>query len=270
MSLQGGLVNAVKKFFIPSFIIGLFILSCSPDTTNFIEPQIDLPDEPNSVDIIISDMQESHEGIPHGVPISYDWHSYPVIHHALPPIGFHVITNWGQFYEEEQGNLATNTRVQIRNIKTYYLSISSNTWIQLQADCLQIDGNWFPEDFQGPWIPADIQNEEEGISSTAGNGYCFHFWNRDRAEIDPDDIAGIFVTVEAKLIIADSELPDDRLNARYVLNTGADYWTLIINGTNQGGDIGMGRFKYVRTGWRSYNFITLSEEEILNNPPPLD
>ena len=256
------------------FFFSILFFSCDEDNIHFTEPIIDLPDEANSVSIVINDMQNSHEGIPHGVPTSYDWQSSPVIHHALPPEGFNAITNWGQFYEEKHGNPSTNTRVQIRNLKTYYLSISSGNWEQLQAECPYIDGKWFPENFQGSPIQSDNQDEEEGISATAGygesEGYCYHFWKRDRAEIIKGDIAGIFTTLEARLIVANPDLPDDRKEARYVINVGADYWTSLTYGTCQGGDVGMGRFKYVRTGWRSYNFITLNKNEVLNNPPPLN
>lgn len=226
-------------------------------------------DKPNSIDEIINDMKLSHEGIPHGVPISYDWYSNPVVHNALPFASFSspTITNWGQFYEDSYGNLASNTRVQIRSIKTYYLSRQSNQWSELQI-VSPIDGAWYPENFVGSSVTANNRNEVEGISATAGNGYCFHFWKRDRSAINSSDIAGVFITIEARLIENNSNLPDDRASARYLLSAGADYWSdNSPSATNS--SIGTGRFKYVRTGWQHFNFTTVSESNLRSNPPPV-
>ena len=66
-------------------------------------------------------MQLPHEGIPHGVPRGYDWATGPRIQRGNNATGFQALTAWGQFYEDDGGNPAANTRVQIRNIRTYIL-----------------------------------------------------------------------------------------------------------------------------------------------------
>jgi hypothetical protein len=121
-------------------------------------------------------------------------------------------------------------------------------------------------------MPADTRQETSGgISAVAGNGYNFHFWPRERALIDPADVEGIFVTVEARLVVDDADKIDDRTEARYLLNVGADYWLDSDVGwqngaTNSG--IGMGRFKYVEVEWKKFNMITLSRADVYKNPPP--
>jgi hypothetical protein len=54
---------------------------------------------------------------------------------------------------------------------------------------------------------------------------------------------------------------------------GGDYWlnlTAKWNNWQTNGDIGIGKFKYVTTGWRAFNMTTLSPEQITQNPPPLE
>lgn len=225
-------------------------------------------DKKNSIDEIIDDMNKAHESIPHGVPSNYDWYSSPVIHNVYPPNGYGFLTNWGQFFETVAGNKTKNTRVQIRNLKTFYLSSLTLRWYELQIS-EPIDGKSFPEN-QATTIgsPSDMKYDKEGISATAGNGSCFHYWPRGRAAINPSDIKGIYTSCEARLIVADASLSDDRADARFVLNVGADFWQNNESGLNT--LVGMGRLKYVCTGWRTFNFSTLGESTLRQNPPPLN
>ncbi len=191
------------------------------------------------------------------------------------PKSFKAMIAWGQVYEDAEGNPANNTRVQLKNIKAYMLSKKDGKWHFLQGS-RGVEGAAYREDFAGDINkPADIRREADGsISIKAGGGYNFHFWpSGGRVTIDPDDIAGIFTTLQARLIISDFSQPDDRADARYLLNMGGDYWlTLTAKWDNwtTNGDIGMGRFKYIKPEWQAFNMTTLSEDEIRRNPPPLE
>ena len=219
-------------------------------------------------------MKLPHEGKPHGVPTSYGWALGPRISMGNNSGDFSAMLAWGQLYEDIAGNPATNTRVQIRNIEAYLLSKRDNRWYILQSSRL-VHGAAFREDFANNTNkPADIRYENDGsISVTAGGGYNFHFWASNRTAIEPNDIGGIFTTVQARLVLNNPSLPDDRDKARYLLDVGGDYWLNLTVGWNYwktNGGIGVGRFKYVRTGWQSFNMTTLSESEIRRNPPPLN
>lgn len=228
----------------------------------------------NSVEIVVDDMKLPHEGNPKGVPESYDWARRPRVGMGADPGKFRTMVAWGQVYEDERGNPAANTRVQIRNIEAYFLSKKDGRWHLLQRSAV-VEGRAYREDFVGDVNkPANIRPEPDGgISVTTGGGYNFHFWTPGRKAIDPGDIAGIFTTVQARLVPDDPRLPDDRDRARYLLSMGGDYW-LDANSrwndfkTNK--DIGIGRFKFVRSEWRSFNMTTLSEGQIRKNPPPFD
>ena len=188
------------------------------------------------------------------------------------PGTFRAAVAWGQLYEDAGGNPATNTRVQIRDIQAFVLSKRDRQWRPLQNSRM-VQGAAYREDFaNNANRPGDLRDEKDGgVSVTAGGGYNFHFWAPTRATVDPDDIAGVFATVQARLVVQDPSLPDDRDKARYLLSMGADYW-LDQNATwdswKTNGDIGIGRFKYVTPGWQSFNMSTLSESEIRQNPPP--
>ena len=90
------------------------------------------------VQTIIDDMTLAHEGLPHGVPSNYSWAKKPRGGMGINvPDGWSAATAWGQVYEATEGNPATNTRVQLRNMRMYYFSKTEQKWIQLQKNVVQ-------------------------------------------------------------------------------------------------------------------------------------
>lgn len=234
------------------------------------------PETINSLDIIVSDMKELHEGRPHGVPSGYDWARGPRLARGNNPRNFGAMIAWGQLYEEINGNPATNTRVQIRNIKAWYLSKKDRKWYMIQQSP-GVDGSHYVEDFAGNTSISQGPPRAEpdgGVSVKAGGGYTFHFWTKTgRSRIDSTDIAGIFTTVQARLVTENPSLEDDRSKARYILSMGGDYWlnlTADWNNYTTNADIGIGRFKFVTTSWQAFNMHSLTEAEIRQNPPPIE
>ncbi len=230
----------------------------------------------NSVALIADDMRLPHEGQPSGVPESYDWSAGPRIGYGNePPADWNAFITWGQVYEDAQGSPATNTRVQIRDIKAYYLSAETRRWYLLQFDRL-VEGAAYVEDFvDNASVPADIRAEADGsLSVRLVDGYNFHFWPEStRVPINTTDIAGIFTTVQARLILDDPALPDDRDQARYLMSMGGDYWRDLAAEWQADwstvGDVAIGRFRYITPEWQSFNMTTVSAEMLCANPPPL-
>ena len=248
-----------------------------PEPTPAYLPRPDSGGHPpvNSIETIIRDMQWPHAGHPHGVPRSYNWALKPGIGMGNDPRTFSCMTAWGQLYEDARGNPATNTRVSIRNMRAFVLSRRDRRWHLIQT-APRVAGAAFAETFAGNrHRPADIRAEaDQSVSVKAGGGFNFHFWPAaQRAPIDRKDIAGIFVTVQARLVADNPDLPDDRDQARYLLCAGGDYWrnrkaAWFFWKTNHA--IAMGRFKYVENEWQAFNMATLSEPELRQNPPPLE
>lgn len=170
---------------------------------------------------------------------------------------------------------AVNTRVNLRAQQTYVLSKSTGTWTLLQSTSTP-DGAAYLEDFAGDISkPADVRYESDGtISVTAGNGYNFHFYPDLRGSIDPNDIGGIVTIFEARLIVDNPALPDDRSIARYLASSGADYWPNLTGGMPAGQTVepavANGKMKYVQSSWRSFAMTTMTEAELASNPPPLN
>ncbi len=230
--------------------------------------------ESNPLQVLIDDTTLPHDAKPAGVPDYYDWAQGPVTHYGnTPPSNFTAMTAWGQLYEAEGGNPATNTRVQLDGIQTYVLSKATGQWTLLQDAA--IEGAAFRADYaNNANKPAGLRDEGDGsISVMAGNGYNFLFWPKAvRATIDPSDIAGVFTKVDARLILDDPSQTDDRHTAEYVLNMGGDYWLspeAQWDNFKSNGSIAMGRFKRVSADWQSFTMTTLTAEQLQDNPPPL-
>lgn len=225
---------------------------------------------------ISDDMTGGNEGAPHGVPLSYDWAVGPT--HGLEnaaPSGWKAATAWGLVYQAAEGNMATNTRINIRNVQFYLLQKSTNKWLLLQ-NTNSPDGANYIEDFSTDATePADERTEPDGsLSVIPGSGYTFHFYPRERAPISPDDIAGIVTLFEARLIVGNTSKPDDRALARYLAGSGGDYWPDVVGGMAPGQTVAPliagGKLKYVQTYWRSYAMTTLAASQLASNPPPVN
>ncbi len=146
----------------------------------------------NSAQAIADDMRLAHEGHPHGVPASFDWARGPRIGMGNDPRGFRALIAWGQLYEDAEGNPAANTRVQIRDMRAYVLSVRDGQW-HLAQRAQRVEGAAYREDFAGDANrPADVRVGEDGsISVTAGDGHNFHFWpSTGRVSMIPTTLRG--------------------------------------------------------------------------------
>jgi hypothetical protein len=230
----------------------------------------------NSVELIASDMTLLHEGQPSGLPLNYDWSAGPRIGYGNePPPEWTAFIAWGQVYEDAGGSPTRNTRIQIRDIEAYFLDAQTQRWYLLQFDRL-VAGAAYVEDFvDNISIPANTRPEPDGsISVMLSEGYNFHFWPEStRISIEAANIAGIFTTVQARLILDDPAQADDRSQARYLMSMGGDYWRDLAaewqDDWTTVGDAAIGRFRYITPEWQSFNMTTVSAEVLCANPPPL-
>ena len=229
----------------------------------------------NSIQTIIDDMSLCGEAQPHGVPSSYDWAKCPRLNHGNDPKHMRAVLPWGQLYTSTKGDNTTNTRVQIRNLYIYYLSKATNKWT-IWTGSPSVTGAYYAEDFNNNnSIPAvDIRKENSGgVSVKLVSNYNYHFWSENgRRTIDPTDIKGVWAYCEARLVMDDLSKPDDRSQAEFILSTGSDYWLDLtatwVSSWYNNGDIGIGRFKYVTSDWKSFNMHTLTAQELQTNTPP--
>jgi hypothetical protein len=210
---------------------------------------------------------------PHGVPTSWDWRNGPVIHRALPPPDFYAYTSWGGINRDLTDSQDTNTRIHVTNIKAYILS-KSGVWRVIQD--ARLGGALYPEDLDetnNPPISANIRTEPDGNpSGKILHGRGWHVFPSSRASINPADVAGVYVTYSARLIVDDPSRPDDRSIARYMMNVGSDWWRSLSAPfkSDFSNNVGVftSRFKYLNTNWQAVHGTTLTLAQLNANPPP--
>ncbi len=233
------------------------------------------PASANTIEEIVSDMSPVGDAFPHGAPTSWDWARGAVIQTKYCPAGWSSVTGWGLINRDSSDSPDTNTRVQIKNIKTYLKSRSTGRW-QLLQSTVNVAGAAFEEYIStNRAIPPDIRSLSDGsVAVKLTHGYNYHFWpSTTRPSINGGDVAGVFVTYQARLIVDDVNRWDDRGVAKYLGQAGADWWQNFVAvwnnfKTNKG--VSISRFKYVTPAWQSFSTSTLTETELRANPPPLD
>jgi hypothetical protein len=185
------------------------------------------------------------------------------------------------------GHAAVNTRVELRNMRAFHKSRATGAWRQI-GHSPGLSGYATPKSTLLSGTVAEDKRTRPGgsveIKPPADPKYAWHgWWDRGRVAIDPQDLAAVFVTVQARLVPDDPALPDDRASARLLLQVGADYyydekwrWTVGAPG------VGTSRSKLVKNDWQAFNLFTfsdvgeqdpgggISEAEFRRAPPPLE
>ena len=260
----------------------------------------------NSVQEIVNDMRLYNEGELAGVDKGNGWATGPgyVIMGNIPrgtntpsywkPANTHfkssatwnAVIPWLVVFDGV-GNGATNTRVQMRNIKLYMKRKSTNRWEVITNQ--PISGEDYPKSLQGDQTTrADIRYEADGTRSLKPNGRnrVFHGWGSP-INFDAWDLKALVTTVQARLVVDNPARPDDRSRAKFLIHVGADYYpetSTRVAATAPAyyfPGVGVSRAKYVRNEWRAFNFSTIdagkpepggsiSTQELINNPPPLE
>lgn len=275
----------------------------------------------NSVETVITDMTEPNEvvlGKPGGTVPGRHYHGVNAMGNDAR--GTNTPGYWSKYLVEDDykdgdlwegispwmhieptpENKATNSRVKLGQIRLNILRRSTNKWQTVQIHTL--DGALYPVNLMGnqvqvPSIRRDGNNVEVLPPSKAEQG-LYHSWGK-LVRFPTWDIKAVHVKLDAKLVVGESSLPDDRDQAKYLIQVGADYYPTMearvgedpkLMMRNEAGDtfsylpgVGLSRAKLVTNEWRTYNFITLNEavaevaenkginaDEVRKNPPPLD
>ncbi len=219
----------------------------------------------------------------------YDWQYQPaIVMHAprgdaIPswwtgnrPEWTYSVLTW-YTTQEAQGNAATNTRVQVANLRFYILSESTRTWKQHDVKAAPYSEEWkYPFAFAGAGSP---RNESSGGVSVKPDYPNFYHGYGNSISIDPKDVRAVYVSMDFRLAVDNPSKPDDRNSAKYVVNAGADYWPGNGQATWSLGyapGIGTGRTMLATKDWRTATLLVPNKnygstmEEIRKNPPPLD
>jgi hypothetical protein len=180
----------------------------------------------------------------------------------------------------------SNVAVEFRNMRTYVKSRSSGEWKLLGGPAKATGTN-----YGKPGTGLSPEGESVvGISETSStirmgqdSRYFWHgWWDAGVKGIDGWDIGAFFVTVQARLVVADQSRGDERDRAELGLQVGADYY--LETSTDYSGiapNIGISRTKRLTSDWQAFNYTTLSdvgtqipgggitESDLRSGPPPL-
>jgi hypothetical protein len=216
-----------------------------------------------------NDMFLPHEGLPAGVPNSYDWKKMPRLGYGKNmPKDWNAITAWGQVYaDEKQPNPDKDyplVRVHIKDLQLYIYQ-KDGTWKIVQNVENPVGASYNENFIDDKNKLAEIRKEKEGgISIKAGSGYNFHFYPNGREIVNNNNIAGIFVVCKARLI----GTKEGENYPKYLISIGGDYWRNLKaewkSDFSNNNDIGIGRFKYVTPEWQYFIMHTFTKEEIKN------
>ncbi|MFK7965132.1 MAG: hypothetical protein AB8C46_14315 [Burkholderiaceae bacterium] len=192
---------------------------------------------------------------------------------------------------EGVGNAADNVRVESRNPQSWYLSRSTGQWTLIGE---ATNTGWFyATKTNVMWVPGTIDKYTGEGGSTVmrverNHPYTYHgVWPQNTIDISAiaSDIAAIYTTVEARLVVDNPALPDDRDQAMWLFQSGADYYPDVnakaVNVYPPG--VGLSRSKRITSEWQAFNFATtnnarkdyqgpdhgLTAQQLFDNPPPL-
>jgi hypothetical protein len=263
----------------------------------------------NTVDTVISDMSLLNDMALAGVPSGPGWATGPG--HVVmgnDPRGSRTPDWWtpaNRRYKSKDywttvlpwfvvfdgvGHDASNTRVQIRNLKVFVKRRSDGQWTLVGAST-QVSGELYPKHLQGDATrKPDERREPDGSTSVKapGGNLAYHGWCCGKLAIDAPDVAAVFVTLQARLVPDHADQPDDRQQARLLIQMGADYYpdrntpVSAFAPASYNPGVGVSRAKRVTETWRAFNFATLdvgvqdpggaaiSVAEFRSAPPPLE
>ncbi len=257
----------------------------------------------NSLDLIYEDMNGYNIGYVSNMP---GWGEYGTGQLWGPVKGSVSNTNWDtlniwieiEAAQEEtnfnevvgcglDANKATNTRIEIAYIKGYRLD--NGVWSkfgEIYPTVANRVGDYHPKASTNPMefnrdcgldeqdtglthqslITNELRNEADGnISVKPEYYYRWHSWlPRVKTGRGMDHIYGVTFL---RLVVEDTNEPDDRHLANYVAHISSD--KSVWSPSAYVSDIGISRYKKVTNDWQPFNFTTdMTQAELEANPPP--
>lgn len=262
----------------------------TPAPTPIQNPVVDAATKAKVQIIVNAQTATSHEGPIFNANNMLEWQFAPKIYMSSPakediPSSFTytkpdwctVINAWAQIYEAEQ-NTATNTRVQYRNLKIYVLSNTSKVWRELESEEAPFTNTW--ENPYTFFVSGGYRNEDSGLSFVPSSPRFGRAEGTLASLANPQDVRAVFVTMETKLVLDDPMGADDRAQAKFLLNVGADYWPDLASvgqAWPYSPGVGQGRFITVTNDWKSATLLVpntrmgSSMQEMIDlYPPPVN
>lgn len=243
---------------------------------------------PSQIDQVINDMSLPSEALV--IDPRFSWQYNPQVTMPAPrgdaipswwggnrPTWTNAELSWFTAFEA-QGNTSKNTRLQIKDLRFYVLSEATRQWSLIDATEAPETTLWsYPFDYVSGMSGANVRTESSGGVSMKPKYPNFHHgWGHAKA-INAADVRAVFATVDFRLTLDNPNGVDDRASAKFVVDSGADYypdmslkWSL---GYAPG--VGNGRMMLATSNWRSATLLVPNKNygstmaEMRSNPPPL-
>ena len=235
------------------------------------------------VDTLISDMSEMNDLPLKDLNPKYGFSRGPgYVLAGTNSGGANFLLPWFVQFEGE-GNSASHTRVQIRNMRLFMKSRSTGEWSRLiDSDSfsgVQCDqgSNYFHCPQQ-----ARVQEDGDAASTLPISNLNLHGWWGGREPIEGWDVSAIIVSLEARLVKDSEDGVDDREKAKYLLHVGADYYPSDAPHGRILEAVGVSRAKLVTSDWQTFALTTLndvglqepgggiSSSDLRADPPPME
>jgi hypothetical protein len=261
----------------------------------------------NSLDTIVGDMRELNDFKLRGYENeAYGWYVGPGSTHMGNNATFRNSPHWSTFGNDSSytgttaqamlpwlavfdgvNHNASNVAVEFRNMRTYYKSKSSGEW-RLLGGPAKATGTVYGKAGSGIGPRGDTVVNSTETTSTIRMGddsrtYWHGWWDIGVKSIEPWDIDAFFVTIQARLVVADPSGGDQRGQAELGLQVGADYYLeTTTDYASIAPNIGISRTKKLTGDWQAFNYATLSdvgtqipgggitEAALRGGPPPLE
>jgi hypothetical protein len=163
---------------------------------------------------------------------------------------------------------ASNVAVEMRNMRAYIKTRSTGAWKVLGGP-VKATGTYYGTPDSGG-LPAQEEEVIDAYASETGSavkvhgntGYFWHgWWSAGRLTVDPYDIDALFVTVQARMVVADTSQADDRDQAQVGLQVGADYYldSYTVYAESYAPAVGIARTKNITNEWQAFSYTTFSD-----------
>jgi hypothetical protein len=242
-----------------------------------------------NIDSIIYDMSQPSEALV--INPAFDFQRRPTVTQYAPkgtilpswwtgnrPEWCYRLLSWYTAFEAE-GNGATNTRVQVRNLRIYILSNATRKWTLVDSKAAPPGDVWkYPFTYYESFSNSDTRTETSGgYSVKPAYPYFFHGYGTTYEIQDPADIRAVYVAMDFRLVVDNPRKPNDTSLAKYVIDVGADYYPGQDQtwGVGYAPGVGNGRYLLATNKWRTATLLVPNKllgstyDEMRITPPPM-
>ncbi len=220
-------------------------------------------------ELLATSVELPHDEAPSGVPENWTWGKAGRVNLGNDPGTFRSFIIWGQIYKAAGAKIPIDTKVQIRNLVACSLSKKEpGHWRPIQKSS-GVTGKAYVEDFKDDHkVETEVNQLSDGSTAMQfKEGYNLHFFPlQGRVSIDPTDIAGIYVVMEARII----PVPARKILPNLLISAGADYW---LNNSAKwdhfktNNDAVIGRFRRLSESWQLFAASTIGASALKKHPP---